>query len=749
MKRPTLGNENMVSLYSGRTYLSPSSKTNLAAYQKSLGLSFNSPKSEPQKNFAFPQKPSTINNRSATKIDRADLGYDRKNPKFSTDSYPRTPSTSSTYGGLTPSSRQGAKLKGTGTKTSSADKFRTEQYDLMGATPKQYSAPKFTESLNLKDSLLKQTRARNLEISTEIQAFKATGGLKAYSTKNKDPNSKILGVSNLNGTVSNSSIDYASKYGQLTGNKSATNMKYDYVRTEPNEEKASLTPTTKQKSVLNKILANTSDKNHSSALLKKSGGYEEVNSSKNNSASASSIKINNFFASAKRKELENSLSRKDKSLNLSVKLETEKEEVARSTDLSKKAASKVQLDYKNSYKALAYNDDSKDDIKRQEQDSKNLSLSYSQNANKDANKGQKASLNSFITKVEKGAGVPLRPKKDDDMANGQARPYLTLEDKASAKNNENMSRTTTNADNRSFGYAKNKTPTSEIAKTKGRSSGPSTPLHKESSELVPSKNNFTYYSTSLEKHHRNWNDSDYFCQIYKEHFIQSFQALTFCKYLRPVDPKVLAQKKVFLPKKASHKDKKSIIFDLDETLIHCNESTDIPSDVVLPIKFPHGEIIEAGINIRPYAVEILKEISQHFEVIIFTASHACYANVVLDYLDPQNQYIHHRLFRDNCVVTDEGIYIKDLRILGNRNLQDIVLVDNAAYSFGYQIENGIPIIPYYDNKEDEELKHLIPYLKSLAPVRDVRDVNKQAFRMQQYTNHDTLEKVLNKVVFQN
>jgi len=748
MKRPTLGNENMVSLYSGRTYLSPSSKTNLAAYQKSLGLSFNSPKSEPQKTFAFPQKPST-NNRSAAKIDRADLGYDRKNPKFSTDSYPRTPSTSSTYGGLTPSSRQAAKLKGTGTKTSSADKFRTEQYDLMGSNPKQYSAPKFTESLNLKDSLLKQTRARNLEISTEIQAFKSTGGLKAYSTKNKDPNSKILGVSNLNGTVSNSSIDYASKYGQLTGNKSATNMKYDYVRTEPNEDKASLTPTTKQKSVLNKILANTSDKNHSSALLKKSGGYEEAHSSKSNSASASSIKINNFFASAKRKELENSLSRKDKSLNLSVKLETEKEEVARSTDFSKKAASKVQLDYKNSYKALAYNDDSKDDIKRQEQDSKNLSLSYSNNANKDANKGQKASLNSFITKVEKGAGVPLRPKKDDDLANGPSRPYLTLEDKASAKNNENMSRTTTNADNRSFGYAKNKTPTSEIAKTKGRSSGPSTPLHKESSELVPSKNAFTYYSTSLEKHHRNWNDSDYFCQIYKEHFIQSFQALTFCKYLKPVDPKLLAQKKVFLPKKASHKDKKSIIFDLDETLIHCNESTEIPSDVVLPIKFPHGEIIEAGINIRPYAVEILKEISQHFEVIIFTASHACYANVVLDYLDPQNQYIHHRLFRENCVVTDEGIYIKDLRILGNRNLQDIVLVDNAAYSFGYQIENGIPIIPYYDNKEDEELKHLIPYLKSLAPVRDVRDVNKQAFRMQQYTNHDTLEKVLNKVVFQN
>ncbi len=35
-----------------------------------------------------------------------------------------------------------------------------------------------------------------------------------------------------------------------------------------------------------------------------------------------------------------------------------------------------------------------------------------------------------------------------------------------------------------------------------------------------------------------------------------------------------------------------MIFDLDETLIHCNESLDLPSDVILPIKFPSGEIIE-------------------------------------------------------------------------------------------------------------------------------------------------------------
>jgi CTD small phosphatase-like protein 2 len=33
----------------------------------------------------------------------------------------------------------------------------------------------------------------------------------------------------------------------------------------------------------------------------------------------------------------------------------------------------------------------------------------------------------------------------------------------------------------------------------------------------------------------------------------------------------------------------------------------------------------------------------------------------------------------------------------------MVIVDNAAYSFGYQIANGIPIIPYYQDKNDTEL----------------------------------------------
>lgn len=52
--------------------------------------------------------------------------------------------------------------------------------------------------------------------------------------------------------------------------------------------------------------------------------------------------------------------------------------------------------------------------------------------------------------------------------------------------------------------------------------------------------------------------------------------------------------------------KYSVILDLDETLIHCNETLSAPHDVTLKIKFPTGEKIDAGVNIRPFAKELLK-----------------------------------------------------------------------------------------------------------------------------------------------
>jgi CTD small phosphatase-like protein 2 len=93
-----------------------------------------------------------------------------------------------------------------------------------------------------------------------------------------------------------------------------------------------------------------------------------------------------------------------------------------------------------------------------------------------------------------------------------------------------------------------------------------------------------------------------------------------------------------------------IVFDMDETLIHCVD--DIEEECphhVIEIKFDdEPEPIEAGINIRPYAEEVLREAKKLFYVVVWTASMQAYADAVLNLLDPHNELIDMRLYRPSC-----------------------------------------------------------------------------------------------------
>jgi CTD small phosphatase-like protein 2 len=63
--------------------------------------------------------------------------------------------------------------------------------------------------------------------------------------------------------------------------------------------------------------------------------------------------------------------------------------------------------------------------------------------------------------------------------------------------------------------------------------------------------------------------------------------------------------------------------------------------------------------------------------------------------------------------THNGFFIKDLRIIKNRPLKDIIMVDNLVHSFGLQIDNGIPILDFTNNTNDHELLNLESILMEL------------------------------------
>lgn len=135
----------------------------------------------------------------------------------------------------------------------------------------------------------------------------------------------------------------------------------------------------------------------------------------------------------------------------------------------------------------------------------------------------------------------------------------------------------------------------------------------------------------------------------------------------------------------------TLVLDMDETLIHYYESNG-----------------DGAFRIRPGCLQFLKEMSEIYEVGIFTAAMQDYADWVLDSIDSQ-KYISFRLYRQHATPTGM-VYIKDLSKLG-RPLSKTIIVDNVAENFSKQPDNGIFIKSWFDDTSDTALIELAPLLK--------------------------------------
>lgn len=123
--------------------------------------------------------------------------------------------------------------------------------------------------------------------------------------------------------------------------------------------------------------------------------------------------------------------------------------------------------------------------------------------------------------------------------------------------------------------------------------------------------------------------------------------------------------------------------------------------------------------------------SQVFEIIVFTASRQDYADAVIDKLDPSGTLVDHRLYRNHCLPVYD-FFVKDLRVLSNRKLEDLIIVDNLIYSFANHMENGIPILPYIKGKEDRELFTLEQHLAGIKSFIDCREWIEQKFHLKRF-----------------
>ncbi|KAL4476495.1 hypothetical protein ABPG74_010228 [Tetrahymena malaccensis] len=147
----------------------------------------------------------------------------------------------------------------------------------------------------------------------------------------------------------------------------------------------------------------------------------------------------------------------------------------------------------------------------------------------------------------------------------------------------------------------------------------------------------------------------------------------------------------------------TLVLDLDETLIHYTEAYNNVKQFV----------------VRPYVQTFLHQISEFYEIVVFTAGMPDYANWVIDNFDTKG-FIKHRLYRQHTLQI-QNTFIKDLSRIG-RDLSKVIIIDNLAENFQFQPDNGIFIRAWTDDPTDTALAELLPLLKEIAVKKslDVR-----------------------------
>lgn len=174
------------------------------------------------------------------------------------------------------------------------------------------------------------------------------------------------------------------------------------------------------------------------------------------------------------------------------------------------------------------------------------------------------------------------------------------------------------------------------------------------------------------------------------------------------------------PQRRKEQGRKTLVLDLDETLVHSSFKPVENADITLPIEI-EGQISTIYVLVRPFVAEFLKRLSKHYEMIVFTASLSKYAEPLMQQLDPQ-QLCSYKLFREHCTFFNQA-FVKDLTRLG-RDMKDVIIVDNSPVAYLFQPENAMPAVSWYDDSSDQELLRLATLLERIAYEEDVRRVVK-------------------------
>ncbi|EIE83334.1 hypothetical protein RO3G_08039 [Rhizopus delemar RA 99-880] len=147
------------------------------------------------------------------------------------------------------------------------------------------------------------------------------------------------------------------------------------------------------------------------------------------------------------------------------------------------------------------------------------------------------------------------------------------------------------------------------------------------------------------------------------------------------------------------KERKCLVLDLDETLVHSSFKIIPNPDFIVPVEIDN-QFHNVYVLKRPGVDEFMRKMGEKYEIVVFTASLAKYADPVLDMLD---------------------VHKVDLSQLG-RDLSSTLILDNSPASYIFHMSNAVPVSTWFNDPHDTELTDLVAFLEDLTVVDDVQSV---------------------------
>ena len=127
-----------------------------------------------------------------------------------------------------------------------------------------------------------------------------------------------------------------------------------------------------------------------------------------------------------------------------------------------------------------------------------------------------------------------------------------------------------------------------------------------------------------------------------------------------------------------------LVLDIDETISHT-------------MKLSFGNYF----LLRPGVIHLIRKLYHFFEIDIFTAAIKRYADNIVDKLDPNDEYINYRFYREHCIYEGTKTVKKLIRM--GRELNKIIFVDNIKYNAKYNMDNLYHVSSWKDDVYDEEM----------------------------------------------